>query len=196
VERAVTAAVWSMMLCVLCLPWSRALPGLNVQGVFASFNDMTWALDARGPGLPVSVPLGMVMQWIAAPACGFLAAVGVAIWFRAGVERGVVVLSPTELERQVVKEAEMIQKRGVAASTSKASRVLNQAMGEGGGGRPARGAPAGTLSAVEKAINERGLVGAGASGGASGGAGEAPARPIARGKLSGGVADEDFRRPI
>jgi hypothetical protein len=194
VERAVTSAVWSMILCLLCVPWSRALPGLGVQGVFASYTDMIWAVDARNVGSGASVSFGLAMQWIAAPACGVLAAMGVAIWFRAGVERGIVVSGPSELERAVVREAEMIQKRGVAASTPKAMGALSMAMGgsapASGGGptKPSRGAAPGTLSAVEKALEEKELAGASAS--------SAPARPVARGKMSGSIADEDFRRPI
>jgi hypothetical protein len=191
VERAVTSAVWSMILCLLCLPWSRALPGLGVQGIFASYTDMTWMLDIKGTGGAANVSFGLIMQWMAAPVCGMLAAMGVAIWFRAGVERGVLVNAPNELERAVVREAEMIQKRGVSLSAPKAVGALHQAIGGGGTvsdghGKGGRGAPPGTLSAMEQALNDRELAGTGAT----------ATRPVARGKLSGGVADEDFRRPI
>src|SRR5262249_1657104 len=79
---------WAMILCLLGLPWAGALPGLGVQGIFAPYADMVWAIDAKAVGLGgAGAPLGLLMQWVIAPLAGMFAAMGVAIWFRAGVER-------------------------------------------------------------------------------------------------------------
>jgi hypothetical protein len=192
VERATTAAVWSIILGLLCLPWERLLPGLGVPGVFASYADMTGAIDGKLIGGTSAGPIAMLMQWVVAPGVAMFASLGVALWFRAGVERGVIVMSPSELDRAVVREAEMIQKRGVATSAPKAVGALNQAMGGMGmaaavAAEGPRGAPAGTLSAVERSLEASGMSNASASGGGK----------VARAFVSGGgVADEDFKRPI
>jgi hypothetical protein len=192
VERATTSAVWSIVLAIVCLPLERMLPGFGVPGVFASYADMTAAIDARMIGGTGAGSLALLGQWVAAPGVAMFAALGVALWFRAGVEAGIIVIAPSELERAVVREAEMIQKRGVASSAPKAVGALNQAMGGMGMSAAAaadgpRGAPAGTLSAVERALEASGMSGASASGGGK----------IARGLVSGGgVADGDFKRPI
>jgi len=146
-----------------------------------------------------NAPLGLMMQWVTGAAGGMFAAMGVAIWFRAGVERGILVTSASELEKAVVREAEMIQKMGVAISAPKAVGALHQAISAagaitGGGAEGLRGAPPGTLTAVERALREKEFVGSAAGASASGG-GRA-GRKVALGKMQGGVADEDFRRPI
>lgn len=191
VERATTAAVWSLVLGLICLPWERLMPGLGVPGVFASYADMTGVIDAKTIGGTGAGSLAMLMQWVVAPGVAMFAALGVALWFRAGVEQGIIVMSPSELDRAVMREAEMIQKRGVATSAPKAVGALNQAMGGMGGVATVadvpRGAPAGTLSAVERALEASGMSGASASGGGK------VARAFASG---GGVADGDFKRPI
>src|SRR5205814_152574 len=118
-------------------------------------------------------------QWIVAPLIGAFAATGVALWFRAGVERGVIVLAPSELDRAVDREVEQIRKRGVTSAGPKAIGALNHAIGDGERRRPAA---VGTLSAVERALEDSELVGAGLS---------ATGRRKPR-----GVVDEDFKRPI
>lgn len=190
VERATTAAVWAVILALVCLPWERLMPGLGVPGVFASYADMTGAIDGKTvEGVGVGA-FAMMMQWVAAPCVAMFAALGVALWFRAGVEQGIIVLSPSEFDIAVAREAEMIQKRGVATSAPKAVGALNQAMGGMGAMAVAaampRGAPAGTLSAVERSLEASGMSNASASGGGK----------IARGLVGGGVADGDFKRPI
>jgi hypothetical protein len=185
VERAVTAAVWSLVLALLCLPWSTIMPGLGLPGVLAPYTDMTRALE---DGAMSSTALHA--QWAAAPLVAMFAALGVGLWFRAGVERGVIVLSPSELDRAVEREVEAINRRGVASSTPKAVGALNRAIGEGvvagaavvgglsvgGPAAPAQGAPPGTLSAVERAL--------------------ADAPPPSATRAPRGVADADFKRPI
>ena len=45
--------------------------------------------------------LALLMQWIIAPLTAMFTAMGVGLWFRAGVERGIIVTSPSQLDRAV-----------------------------------------------------------------------------------------------
>lgn len=174
VERAVTAGVWSLVLALMTLPWSRLLPELGIPGVFAPYADMTRLLDADAPGR-----MAMHAQWVAAPLTAMFAALGVLLWFRAGVERGVIVLSPSELDRAVEREVEEISRRGVTSTAPKAVGALNRAIGDG-----ASPAPAGTLNAVEAALETAAALASRP---------EAAAGPLRRPRI---VADEDYKRPI
>ena len=189
VERATTACVWSIVLGLLCLPWQRIMPGLGMPGIFGAYADMTGAIESKMLGGASAGGIALAMQWVGAPLVAMFAALGVAMWFRAGVERGIIITSPSELDRAVEREVGMIQKRGVASSTPKAVGALNQAFGSGGTEEPdgRRGAPAGTLSAVERAMEEAAELAAIAN---------HPAPDMPRRRIPRGVADGDFRRPI
>lgn len=191
VERATTAAVWSVVLGLLCLPWGRIMPGLGVPGIFASYAELTGAIDARMIGGTTAGALAMGMQWVGAPLVAMFTGIGVCFWFRAGVEQGVIVTSASELDRAVEREVEMIQRRGVAATAPKAVGALNQAFGAGGSVAEPEGrcgAPAGTLSAVERALRESGSVGTATMQASEGSA--------TRQRISRSVADGEFKRPI
>ena len=187
VERATTACVWSLVLAVLCLPWERLLPGLGLPGIFSGYADMTHAIDTGAIGSGTAGTFSLFMQWVGAPLVAMFTALGVVLWFRAGVERGVIVLSPSEFDRAVEREVEMIQKRGVGASAPKAVGALNRAIGAGGADDGRRPAPPNTLSAVEQALEEAASIASSV----------APADPgITRRRIPRTVADADFKRPI
>jgi len=186
VEKATTGAVWSLILTLMCMPWQRIMPGLGVPGIFASYGDMTHLIDTPSAG---GASVAILAQWVGAPLIAMFASLGVGMWFRAGVERGVIITAPSELDRAVEREAGIIAKRGVATSAPKAIGALNHAIGAGvmdSAPTGSRGAPAGTLSAIERELNERGL------GSASGDGGVATKKRSS----SRSVADEDFKRPI
>jgi len=179
VERVTRACVWSMVMTMLCLPWGRIMPSLGLPGIFASYADLTGALDSRTLGGTTVPSITLTAQWFAAPLVTMFTALGVCLWFRSGVERGVIVTSPSELDRAVEREAEMINKRGVSASSPKAVGALNQAIGS---------APnaSGTLSAVERAAEEAAALASLVDPGVT-----------ATGKrTSRSVVDSDFKRPI
>jgi hypothetical protein len=129
VERVTTSCVWSIVIGLLCLPWSRLLPGMGVPGIFASYADMAQAIDSRSIGGASVGSFALTMQWVGAPLLAMFTVLGVAFWFRAGVERGIIVTAPSEFDRAVEREVAMIQKRGVASSTPKAVGALNRAIG-------------------------------------------------------------------
>lgn len=189
VERVTTACVWSLVLALLCLPWQRVMPGLGVPGIFAAYADMTTTIDTKAIGSSTFGSLALFMQWIAAPLAAMFTAMGVGLWFRAGVERGIIVTSPSQLDRAVEREVELIQKRGVASSAPKSVGALHQAIGSTGESESShRGAPPGTLSAVERALNEAAAIATSAA---------HPEEPgITRRRIPRTVADADFKRPI
>ena len=187
VERAVTACVWSMVLMLVCLPWDRLLPDLGLPGVFASYNVMTATADhnlATGENLG---SFAAFCQWVAAPGIALFTSLGICLWFRAGVEKGVIITAPSELDKAVAREVELIQKRGASATAPRSVGALNRAIGEepvsdntpSGSGR--------TLSAIERAIED-------AAATASSLADEADS--AVRPRRTRSVVDADYKRPI
>lgn len=170
VERVVTAGAWSFLLALMCLPWNALLPTLGIPGVFVGYEAMTALIDGK-PGAAGGLgSFAALAQWVGAPLLAMFTSLGVCMWFRAGVDRGIIVTSPSQLDKAVEREVEMISKRGVGASTPKAVGALNRAIGDddpsGGGGHSAPGGMMGgamghgsasgdrTLSAVERAIEQ------------------------------------------
>jgi hypothetical protein len=180
VERVVTASAWSLVLTILCLPWNAIAPNLGIPGVFVNYEAMTNAADlALINGQPFG-SLSSLAQWVMAPLISLFTVLGVCLWFRSGVEKGVIITSPSELDQLVAREAEMIAKRGVASSAPKAVGALHRAIGE----EPV------TANAVERALQEvaRSVDHIGESTITASG----PIRkPQAR-----SVVDADFKRPI
>lgn len=184
VERLTTAAVWSLVLALIALPWHAMLPAMGVPGVFADYGALTAQLDGGAGVSVVSLSaLGMAAQWVFMPVLAMFACMGVCLWFRAGVERGVIITAPSELDKAVEREVEQISKRGVASSAPKAVGALHRAIGE-----EVRG-PEQAISAVERAIESAAsLVGSHA--------GDNNDTPITRRRIPRGIADEDYKRPI
>lgn len=202
VERVVTAGSWSLLLALMCLPWNALLPTLGIPGVFVGYEAMTGLIDKSVEAGSLG-SFAALAQWVGAPLLAMFTSLGVCMWFRAGVDRGVIVTSPSELDKAVEREVEMISKRGVGASTPKAVGALNRAIGDddpsGGGGHSAGASMMGsamghgpasgdrTLSAVERAIEQ-------AAHTATSLAEETTASGKPRRTRS--VADGDFKRPI
>ncbi|MBY0311321.1 MAG: hypothetical protein K2W85_04575 [Phycisphaerales bacterium] len=184
VERVTTAGVWSLVLALMALPWHAMLPSMGVPGIFADYAALTVHLDGGAGVSAVTLSgLGMAAQWVLMPIMAMFVCLGVCLWFRAGVERGVIITAPSELDKAVEREVEQISKRGVASSAPKAVGALHRAIGE-----EVRG-PEQAISAVERAIeNAASLVGVRS--------GEEDDTPITRRRIPRGIADEDYKRPI
>ena len=185
VERTVTAGVWSVVLAMLCVPWADALPSLRIPGIFASYAIMTSAID--GGGSAMISGLAMYVQWLGMPIGAAVVGVGVCVWFRAGVERGVIVTAPSQLDRAIEREAAELSKQGVSKGVARSVGALNQAIGDiPASGRATAGAPAG--GGLEQAIDRA----AGTAGGI--------AKDIAPSLLASGggrgVADSGYKRLI
>lgn len=129
VEKAVTAGFWSIVLGLLCVPWSSAFPGLKVPGVFTSYAALTAAAD----GSPGAVgETAAIFQWLVMPFMTAVLSLFVCGWFRTGVERGIIATSVNQFDAAIEKEMTTIAKRGVAAGGNGAPRtlgVLNRAVG-------------------------------------------------------------------
>lgn len=128
VERVVTAAVWSIVLAGLALPLGDILPSLPVVGVFVGYESMTaqsalWNTDGSGA-------MGTLAQWVVAPMVASAAAFMIALWFRTGVARGIIITSVSELDELAEREMAQIRKRGVTTAIGKNVGALNRALGE------------------------------------------------------------------
>jgi hypothetical protein len=138
VERVVTATVWSMVLAALSLPIRDVLPSLPMAGVFASYESMThrsgvWSSTGVGAA-------GTLAQWVVAPLLAAGAAAMIAIWFRAGVSRGIIITSVSELDEIAEREMALINRSGVRNAVGKSVRA-QQSAGRGcpGHAPPRRG---------------------------------------------------------
>lgn len=130
VERVVPAGVWSVVLGLLCMPWGSLMPSLRVPGVFGSYEILSAALD-RVPGAAgMFGSLGMYGQWLAMPIVAAVVTVAIVVWFRAGVERGIIITAPSQLERAIEREASMMSKQGVSGGVTRTIGALNRAIGE------------------------------------------------------------------
>lgn len=127
VEKSVTATFWSMVLASLVLPWKDIMPSLPVPGIFAPYDSLISAAETARAGGSAAY---LFAQWLVLPMLAGLAATMVATWFCAGVRRGIIVTSVSELDRQIEKEVANINKRGVANSGPRAIGALNRAIGD------------------------------------------------------------------
>lgn len=203
VEKTVTAAFWSVVLGLMCLPWSSAFPGLKIPGIFSTYHAMTLAAD----GVPGSIgPTAAAAQWLLMPLLAGVAALFVCGWYRAGVERGIIATSVSQFDRAIEQEMTTLAKQGVTARAPRTLGVLNAAIG-GAHGKPhvispsaapmvpiapARTAAAhpGSVLSVEQAVDEAAAMAAALAreaGASASGNHAVPAR---------GVADAGFRRLI
>lgn len=150
VERAVTAGVWSVFLALLCMPWADALPSLRIPGIFASYSAMTAALS--GTTTVIAGGMGAHVQWVLMPIVAAVVGVGVCVWFRVGVERGIIITAPSELDRAIEREAAELSKQGVTSGVTRSVGALNQAIGEvPASGRPVQAQPINLEHAIENA---------------------------------------------
>lgn len=186
VERVTTAAVWALVVALLALPWHALMPSVGIPGVFADYSVLATMLDGGAAGGMSLTSVGMAAQWVLMPIVAMFACLGVCMWFRAGVERGVIITAPSELDRAVEREVEQISKRGVASSAPKAVGALNRAIGDEVHG------PEQAVSAVERAIESAAAL----VGSHTGGGGAEHETPITKRRIPRGIADEDYKRPI
>jgi hypothetical protein len=180
VERVVTATVWSMVLAAIALPFRDILPSLPLPGVFVNYETMTqrsglWSSTGTGA-------MGTLAQWVVAPLLAAGAATMIAVWFRAGVSRGVIITSMSELDELAEREMAMINKAGVRNAVGKSVGALNRALGETTAVQP---------HPAEDAVDEAAEI-------ASSLARESGPRLNAAGKLVGGrsTVDSSFKRLI
>jgi hypothetical protein len=127
VEKAVTASFWSMVLAALVLPWKDFMPSAPVPGIFSTYDGLVAASESARAGGGSAL---LFAKWLVLPMLAAVASTLVASWFHAGVRRGVILTSVTELDRQVEREVALIAKRGVANTAPRTLGALNRAIGD------------------------------------------------------------------
>jgi hypothetical protein len=129
VDRAVSAASWSLLLALAGLPWRDVMPSIPFPGVFGDYAAMITQSDAVDAGTGSTVRLFVV--YLLAPLASLCGSCLVLYRFRAGVAQGVIVTSVSELDERLEREMASIRARGVvAASAPRAVAALNHAIGD------------------------------------------------------------------
>jgi hypothetical protein len=142
IERAVTAAAWSIVLAIICLPMKDWLPSMPWRGVFGSYREMTAASEAvRSSGTGLGA---LLATYVGLPMVALVGGVCVGVWFRTGVERGVILTTAQQIDEALERELASVRARGVAGKASRAMGALSRTIGDPVGlpaeGRRAAGA--------------------------------------------------------
>lgn len=138
VERAVKAMAWAVLLALFAMPWSSALQAIPFSGVFGDYGVMVAASEAVDVGNAALAPF--IANHLVLPIVALVLAGVVAINFRAGVERGVIVTSVSELDQAIEREMEQIKVRGIGSNVgARTIGTLNRAIGDAA---PAEAPPA------------------------------------------------------
>lgn len=129
VERAVTAATWSIVIAFVCLPVSSMLPGVPFRGALPSYEWITVSSEAIH-AKSAAAPSGATFfgSALLAPMVVLAAAALVVLRFHAGVEQGVIATSVSELDEKLRREMSSIKVGATGAPRSVGA--LNRAMGE------------------------------------------------------------------
>lgn len=159
VQRAVSAAMWAMLVAVGALPWSDFLASVPWPGVFGSYASMTAMSAAVDAGATTTAHMAGV--YLAMPVMAFLLAGLVMARFRAGVADGVAMAQASAIEQQLDQEMASIRERGVATTNvMRTVSALNQVVSESLGGKGGMSAnpsiqppPAGPNMSEDDAIN-------------------------------------------
>lgn len=130
VERAVTASAWSIVLAIVCLPLKDLLPSMPWGGVFGSYATMTAASEAVRAGGGGAVLHAM---FVGLPMVALVGAVCIGVWFRTGVERGMLLTTVQQIDEALERELTVVRTRGVAAKAPRAMGALTKTIGEPAG---------------------------------------------------------------
>ncbi len=130
VEKAVKALAWATMLALFAIPWQDALASIPFGGVFGDYETMVLASEAVDAGNAAVAPL--LAAHLLLPLAALVVAGVVVVSFRAGVERGVIVTSVSELDEALEREMEQIKQRGIGSNVGGGRTIgtLNRAIGD------------------------------------------------------------------
>ena len=134
VQRAVSAASWSILLAMACLPWKELVPSAFFHGVFSSYDVLTAASAAVDKGSSLA---GLLANFLVLPMAALLMSLLILGRFRAGVADGIIITSVNELDDALEREMQSISKRGVRMTGARAVGALNQAIGAAPDAAPA-----------------------------------------------------------
>lgn len=130
VEKAVKAMAWAALLALLAVPWMDLMPSVPFAGIFGDYTAMVAASDAVDAGTAAIAPL--LANHLVLPLAALALAGMVALNFRAGVERGVIITSVSELDQAIEREMEQIKHRGIGSNVGGGRTIgtLNRAIGD------------------------------------------------------------------
>lgn len=129
VEKAVKAMAWAALLALFAMPWTDLMPSVPFAGVFGDYGAMVAASDAVDQGRAAVAPL--LANHLVLPITALALAGMIALNFRAGVERGIIVTSVSELDQALEREMEQIKARGIGSNVgARTIGTLNRAIGE------------------------------------------------------------------
>lgn len=140
VGRAVSAAMWAMVLAMGCVPWRDVLPSVPFGGVFSGYDAVcaASALAGAGQGSVLALMAQHALMPLAAMAC----AIVVALRYREGVSQGIIVESVSELDAQVEREIARIREQGPSSGHGvRTVGALNRAIGSTEAGSAAAADP-------------------------------------------------------
>jgi hypothetical protein len=126
VQKAVSAASWSILLAMACLPWKELVPSTFFHGVFSSYDVLTAASAAVDHGGSLA---GRLAHFLVLTMAALLMSLLILARFRAGVADGIIITSVNELDDALEREMQSISKRGVRMTGARAVGALNQAIG-------------------------------------------------------------------
>jgi hypothetical protein len=141
VHRAAQAAFFSTALALCAVPWAAMFGPRALPGLFADDASMTAARILHDTGRAGALEL--FAQFIAAPLFGVFLCAMIVVWFRDGVERGVIMRSVSQFDRAVNEELRDIHRRGVATAAPRTLGALNRALGDDDPDQPSSSSPYG-----------------------------------------------------
>jgi len=129
IEKAVSASSWSLVIALLTVPWRDVLPSMPFPGVFAGLDTMVRASDALSAGQASGVAVNAT--YVLLPVVAGVIALVALFKFNAGVQRGIVHTSVSELNEALDREMASIRQSGVGSNYGgRMVGVLNRAMGD------------------------------------------------------------------
>lgn len=141
VERTVTAATWSIVLALVCIPWRDVMPSVPFAGVFGGYQALILASEAVTAG--TGNAFSLFAAYLLLPLAALAVAILVCFQFREGVDRGVIVTSISELDQALEREMASLRAGGPSSNAGpRAAGALNIAIGERPTPQPSRPLPA------------------------------------------------------
>jgi hypothetical protein len=128
VDKAVSAASWALLLALGGVPWHDFMPSIPFPGVFGDYLAMVNTSEALDAG--VGSPVKLYAVYMLAPFASLAGSIMVLSRFRAGVARGIIITSVSEIDERLEREMAGIRARGVVASAPRAVVALNAAIGD------------------------------------------------------------------
>jgi hypothetical protein len=129
VEKAIKAMAWATLLALFAIPWMDVMASAPFSGVFGSYQAMVAASDGVDAGTAAIAPV--LASHLLLPLAAIVLSGLVVVNFRAGVERGVIVTSVSELDQALEREMEQIKSRGIGSNMGgRTVGTLNRAIGD------------------------------------------------------------------